>query len=289
MLGSRWNSQDLESWSKENAKGKIIELDTHRTHFIEAGQGPPLILLHGFFFDHHLWDPNIEALSRHFKVFGLDLWGFGASTREPLDPGYPLYARQLLLLLDHLGIEKAHLMGQSMGGGTIIQFAAQHPDRVQSMVLVDPAALPNPLPLFGKIANLPGLGEFLYNFPGNAMRKFSLHQYFVKQRKSIDYQAYRNFVSFHQVKGSTEFMLRVLRKKFFDTLSQEVRQLSQLDLPTLIIWGREEKGIPLKVGRQLEKLLPQSQFEVFDNAGHCPNLDRPETFNEMAIKFLKAH
>ncbi len=104
----------------------------------------------------------MAALAERFKVYAMDLWGFGYSTREPLDYGYPLYTRQLLKFMDALEIPKASLIGQSMGGGTIINFTVSNRDRVDKIVLVDAAGMPNRLPIMGRISNLPGLGELMY-------------------------------------------------------------------------------------------------------------------------------
>ena len=108
-----WNSQPLELWAEKYAEGKFTDLGGRRTHFIEAGSGEPVILVHGFFFDSFTWHNNIDALAANFRVLAPDLWGFGYSTREPLDYGYPLYAEQLLMFMDALDIVKASLVGHS--------------------------------------------------------------------------------------------------------------------------------------------------------------------------------
>ncbi|MEE8372329.1 MAG: alpha/beta fold hydrolase, partial [Dehalococcoidia bacterium] len=156
-----WNSQPLDEWSDKHATGKFIDLGGNSTHYVEKGEGEPVILVHGFFYDSYMWNKNIDALAKRFKVYALDLWGFGYSSRDPMDYSYPLYADQLLGFMDALNIQKASLVGQSMGGGTCILFAVRHRDRVNKMILVDPAGMPNPLPLLGKMANLPKVGEFL--------------------------------------------------------------------------------------------------------------------------------
>ncbi len=115
-----WNSQPLDKMADRHANGKFIELDGNTTHYIEKGEGDPVILIHGFFYDSYMWNNNIDVLAEKFKVYAIDLWGFGYSTREPMDYGYPLYARQLDLFMDALNLPHASLIGQSMGGGTII-------------------------------------------------------------------------------------------------------------------------------------------------------------------------
>ena len=113
-----WDSQPLEQWTAQYARGKLITLDGLQTHYLEQGEEvdgvAPVIFIHGFFYDSYLWNANLAA---HRKVYALDLWGFGFSTRQPLDYGYSLYAKQVLQFMDALKIPKATLVGQSMGGG----------------------------------------------------------------------------------------------------------------------------------------------------------------------------
>ncbi|GAH93034.1 unnamed protein product, partial [marine sediment metagenome] len=80
-----WNSQPVDKWRRKYAPGKFIDLGGHITHYIEKGDGHPVILLHGWFHDLQMWSRNIDALAKSFKVYAIDLWGFGYSTREILD------------------------------------------------------------------------------------------------------------------------------------------------------------------------------------------------------------
>jgi pimeloyl-ACP methyl ester carboxylesterase len=284
-----WNSQPLEVWASKYAPGKFIELNGLSTHYIEKGSGKPVILLHGFFFDSYMWDKSIDALTERYKVYAMDLWGFGYSTREPLDYGYPLYTQQLLKFMDALDIQSASLIGQSMGGGTIINFTISNRDRVDEIILVDAAGMPNKLPIMGRISNLPLLGEFMYGLNNNLVRKMTLGNTFLHNKEIITDEYFENAMRFNKIKGTSEVMLHVTRKQFFDTLIEEIKTLGSMDVPTLIVWGREEKAIPLAIGEQLHKLLKGSQFEILDQAGHCAQIDQPERFNQLALDFLEGY
>jgi pimeloyl-ACP methyl ester carboxylesterase len=250
------------------------------------GTGEPVVLIHGFFYDTFTWHNNMDALAKHFKLFAIDLWGFGYSTREPLDYGYPLYAKQLLMFMDALDIEKASLVGHSMGGGTAIYFAVHHPDRVNKLLLVDAAGMPNPMPLLGKLTNLPLVGELMYKMRGNFIRRMALKTNWFHDKSFITDSYFENATRFHKVKGSTEVMLTILRKQFFDTLLDEVQALGELNIPTLIVWGRHDTAIPLARGRDMHTLLKGSRLEVFDNVGHCPHDEMSARFNQLAVEFL---
>ena len=248
------------------------------------GNGEPVILLHGYFYDSLQWSKNLEALARDFKIYTLDLWGFGYSTRNPMDYSYQLYASQLLKFMDTLGIEKASLVGQSMGGGTAILFCTQHPERVNKLVLVASGGLPNPPSLVMRIACLPGIGEFLFNLKGS--RRGVLKANFIYDKNKLTDGYVEAVTRFHKVKGTTEVLLKVLRKQFWDTLSEEIHTLGKMGLPILIVWGRQDKSIPVKLAQEMHRFLKGSRLEIIDQAGHCPNDEQPEVFNRLAIQFL---
>jgi len=284
-----WNSQPLDDWASKYAPGKFIELDGLSTHYIEKGSGEPIILLHGFFFDTYMWNKNIDALAERFKVYAIDLWGFGFSTREPLDYGYPLYTQQLLKFMDALEIPKASLIGQSMGGGTIINFTASNRDRVNKIILVDAAGMPNRLPIMGRISNLPKLGEFMYGLNNNFIRRMTLGNTFLHNKQIITEEYFENATRFHKIKGTIEVMLYITRKQFFDTLIEEIDKLGLMNVPTLIVWGREEQSIPLPIGEEMHTILKSSRLEILDQAGHCAHDDQSVLFNQLALDFLESH
>ena len=283
-----WNSQPLDEWAKKYATGKFITLDGHSTHYIEKGAGEPVILIHGFFFNSYMWNKNIDALASKFKVYALDLWGFGYSSREPMDYGYPLYAYQVLKFMDALNIQKASLVGQSMGGGTSIFFSVNHRERVNKLILVDPAGMPNPLPIVGKITNLPKVGEFLLGIKSDFYRKMVMRTTFIYNKEIVTESYFENATRFHKIKGTTEILLKILRKQFFHTLPDEIHRLGEMDVPILIIFGRHDKAVPLERGEEMHNILKSSRLEIFENAGHCPHDEQSQKFNQLAVDFLSS-
>jgi len=283
-----WNSQPLDEWAKKYCTGKFIKLDGYLTHYIEKGEGEPVILIHGIFYDSYMWNKNMDALAERFKVYALDLWGCGYSTRESMDYGYPVYADQLLKFMDALNIQKASLVGQSMGGGTCILFALQHRDRVNKMILVNSTGMPNPLPLMGKIANLPKVGEFLMGLKGNFFRKMALDINFIYDKGFITDSYFKDVTRFHKIKDTTEVLLKISRKQFFGKLLDEIHRLGETDVPILIVWGRHDKSIPLERGQEMHRILMGSRLEILERAAHCPHDEQSQRFNQLAVDFLSS-
>jgi pimeloyl-ACP methyl ester carboxylesterase len=281
-----WNSQPLNEWARKHAPGHFVDLDGHSTHYIETGNGSPVILIHGFFYDTYMWHNNIDALAAAFKVYAFDLWGFGYSTRKPMDYGYPLYSRQLLAFMDALGIHRASLIGQSMGGGIIVKFAVSHRDRINKAILVDPAGMPNPSPLMARVANLPIAGELMYGLKTDFIRKLTLRRNFIHDPAHITQEYFDNVTRFHKIKGTSEAMLSILRKRFFDTLLNEIHAFSAIDVPTLIVWGRDDRSIPVERAEAMQRILIGSRLQMIDHAGHCPHDEQSGLFNQLALEFL---
>ncbi len=282
-----WDSQPLSEWAKQHARGKFIDLDGHRTHYIEKGEGEPVVLIHGFFFDTHMWDDNIDALAEHYKVYSLDLWGFGYSTREELDVGYSLYSRQLSLFLEAMNIQKANMIGQSMGGGTIIHYAANYGHlRINKVVLVDPSVLPNKLPLMGQITILPVVGELLFQLNTNAIRKMALGNTFLHNKEKITPEYVEKVTRYQKVTGTSRILLRIMRKQFFHTLEDEAYQFGDMGVPTMIVAGKQSAGEPVELTMELHQIIKGSELKIYDEAGHCPHDDQPEQFNRDVLAFL---
>jgi pimeloyl-ACP methyl ester carboxylesterase len=281
-----WDSQSLSEWSRRYAPGDFVELDGRSTHYLERGAGKPVILIHGFHMDGYTWIKNIDAIAEEHKVYALDLWGLGFSSREDIDPGYELYCQQLLSFMDEKGIAKATLVGHSMGGGTAIFFALKHPSRVEKLVLVDATGIPNKLPLRSKIFTLPSVGEYLMGINNNYLRRKNLGELWLYDKERLTEEVFDQFTRFHKIEGSTDILLEILRKEFFHTLGEEIEQLGQLDFEVLIIWGRSDQSVPLENGEKMHRILKGSQFEVIEKGGHMPNFDNPELFNRLVLKFL---
>jgi pimeloyl-ACP methyl ester carboxylesterase len=281
-----WNSQSMDEWRARYAQGDFIDLDGKSTHYVKKGAGEPVILVHGFFMDLHTWMHNIDALAEHYQVFAFDLWGLGYSSRSSLDYGYDLYVSQLLSFMDVLGIQKAALIGHSLGGGTIIKFSVDYPQRVSKLVLVDAAGIPNRLPLRAKLFNLPGVGEFLMGLNSNFFRRMNLQDLWFFDNSRLTETVFEELTRFQKIEGSTKALMGLLRPEFFHTLGSEIKQLGSMDLPVLVVWGRNETNIPLEVGMKLHQILKGSSMQIIDHAGHMPNFEQPEIFNEIVLNFL---
>jgi pimeloyl-ACP methyl ester carboxylesterase len=224
-----------------------------------AGTGHPLVLIHGLSGSSRWWSKNIDELARHFRLYVVDLVGFGASRN-----GHPFVledaAEYLARWMQLLGIERACVVGHSMGGFIAADLAADHPDLVDRLVLVDAAVLP-----FEQTYTQHTLGMF------REARQMRLD--FMPTLVGDMLRAGIGTIW----KAANELLVTDLRPK-----------LARIATPTLVIWGEKDAIIPLEAGRQLSRYLPYDELVIVKGAGHNPMWECPRAFNQVVLEFLSA-
>jgi pimeloyl-ACP methyl ester carboxylesterase len=222
-----------------------------------AGAGPPVVLVHGLSGSTRWWRRNIGALTPYRRVYMIDLIGFGASrARHPF--ALAEAAGYLIQWLDQLGLERVSLVGHSMGGLIVAELAADAPERVDRLVLVDPAALPLDTHLLTHAFSL--LRELRFISPS------FLPVLFADTLRAGPLTFWR---------AATALMLADLRPK-----------LALIRAPTLLIWGERDALVPLALAHQLAQYLRYEELVVIKGAGHVPMWDRPQEFNRALTAFL---
>lgn len=270
------------------AKGKFITIDGKKIHYIEKGNGRPIILIHGFFYHTVMWKKNLDELAKKFKVFAIDLWGWGYSERlEPIEYSFELYGKQVSGFMDAMNIKESALVGQSMGGGISVYVAAHHPERVDRLILIDPAVIPFPTSTIGKIYQLPFIGEFLNAIPGDALMESNIKSIWFYDKKKVTDEYVKEVLQPSCLKGSHAGAMYILRNVLKPPyVEAEANLLAKMNKPILIIHGREDKAVPLDRSQALNDLWKGSKLVVFEKAGHSPHEEYPGRFNKLAIDFL---
>lgn len=281
-----WDSQDIAKWTDLYAIGETISLEGRTTHYIKKGEGPALILIHGFFSASLGWRLNIDELSKHFTVYAPDLWGLGYSTREPLDYSWELYSKQIKLFMDAMGLKKSHIGGLSMGGGIAIQFTNDFPDMVDKIFFVGPAVFPQEKKIKDGVFSWPIVGPMLLNFKTDKIRKTVMVEKFYSDSKFLTDEGYEATTWHHKIKGTTNVLCSILRAGFIGNQVEGVNELSKKDKSILIIWGGKDNTCSVEGARTMGSILEGAQLEVFENSGHIPNFEEPEKFNAKVADFL---
>ena len=261
-------------------------VDGHRLRFVRAGAGPPVVLVHGFASSLYTWKDVLPALAAAHEVVALDLPGFGASDRPP-DLSFEDLSAAVLGLMDRLGIERAALVGNSMGGGVAAVVAAERPQRVSALVLIDAAGFalaPEDQPGMVRLMTSP-LGAVLGELPGRRVAvEMSLRQVFHDDSFVTD-ERLAEYMSGLTPPG-TFAAVRSLGLSLGSQTGVFEAALPRIEAPTLVVWGREDRWIPLADADRFVAAIPDARKVVFDACGHMPQEEKPEVLGELLRQFL---
>jgi pimeloyl-ACP methyl ester carboxylesterase len=270
-----------------------VRLHGHRVNFNIAGEGPPIVLIHGVAGRAAQWDETMLLLAERHTVIAPDLLGHGESAKPRGDYSLGAFASGIRDLLVGLDIERATVVGHSLGGGIAMQFAYQFPERCERLVLVSSGGLGQDVNLILRAATLPG-SELVLPLLAHArvLEAASLvPRAFAKLglRAGPDMtEIARGYQSLATAEARSAF-IHTLRA-VIDPTGQRVNASDRLYLaskmPTLIVWGERDRIITCDHARNAHEGMPGSRLEVFEHSGHFPQLDRPIEFARILGSFM---
>ena len=266
---------------------KDVTVYGFKLHYLEAGRGAPVILLHGLGGDGSRWGNNIKPLSADFRVIALDQIGFGLSDKPLANYHTGMLAEFLVGFMKAAGISKASLVGNSMGAGTALYTAVHYPNMVDRIVLADGGG-------YRAASTAPRAGNAA---PADLRRQ--------QLQNSVTLEETREFfqILFHDKSLVTDKMVEEqfgmrLKSAFAITKMQEsggkgLGSLSEEEVrgvktPTLIIWGKYDELANPSGADRLNAAISGSKKVIIDNSGHMPQVERPAEFNKIVRDFLKS-
>jgi len=270
-------------------------LHGHEIAYRTAGSGPVLLLVHGMAGSSATWQHVIPALAERYTVVAPDLLGHGESAKPRGDYSLGAHASLLRDLLNVLGHERATCIGQSLGGGIVLQFAYQFPERCERIVLVGSGGLGTEVNLILRALTAP-FAESLFSLVCSAplrdaaARFGSLLGHRGIRLSPAGQEMWRSYASLADEPGRRAFF-RTLRS-VVDLRGQAVHAGDRLYLaahmPTLIIWGDHDPFIPHHHGSTTHAAIPGSRLEIFPGAGHYPHCEDPARFVTVVRNFIES-
>jgi pimeloyl-ACP methyl ester carboxylesterase len=265
-LGIRLREPDTLDESTVRAPGSFITVDGHRVHLVERGGGPALLLVHGFGGSTFDWEQHaLEPLARRHRVVAVDLWGMGFSERRgDVTLDFPLFAAQLVGVLDALGIERASIAAHSMGGAVAAVLAATHPARVDRLILV--AGLvpmePSETPWMFRALRMPVIGEIGLALTPNLAPPFAPPDYLSRM------------ADVSRIRGSRDALLGYVRGQHgFDALRAAY---SAIVAPTLMLHGTADGSVPFVAAQRAASMIHDARLRALDSKGHWLLWESPE-------------
>jgi pimeloyl-ACP methyl ester carboxylesterase len=270
--------------STSEATGRTIDAGGITTHYQEMGSGHPVLLLHGSGPGVSAWANwrlTIPALAEHYRVIAPDIVGFGY-TERPRDVYYSLqtWIHHVWSFMDALGIQKTSLVGNSLGGRIGLGMAAQHPDRLDRMVLMGSPGV--------GMTPTEGLKALRAYQPSEENMRQLLLNCFAVDPAIITDDLVRTRYEASVAPGAFE----AYRDMFFSPehaggeLSITEEEVRAVPTRTLLVHGREDKVVPVEVAWNMVRLLPNADLAVFAQCGHWTQIERAEDFNDLVTSFL---
>ncbi len=268
--------------------------NAYRTRTIEAGGGDTLILIHGVGGHAEAYSRNLIRLGRNFRAVAIDLLWHGLSAKPPFTPEMvPSYAKQVIDLLDSMGVERAHVEGESLGGWVTMYLALHYPDRVNKIVLNTAAG----------IAWKPGTVDEHPETGVNLLRERSLAAIKDPNRDTVRKRLEWLMASpdrvtdelvdvryaLYNLPETNASLTKVFENSFGATVKDRIQEeeLARIKAPTLVMWTDKNPGAKPDAGERIAKHIPGAQFYVMKDAAHWPQWEHPEEHDEVVTAFLK--
>jgi pimeloyl-ACP methyl ester carboxylesterase len=274
-------------------KDQFIQVQGHRIRYWQQGDsGSTVLLLHGISCSVLEWEHNIAALAAQHRVIALDLLGCGLSDK-PLNASYNMesQARFVFDFMDAMGLSNVSLVGNSMGGRIAMECAVMHPERINAIALSAPAGVGVDTLFNFRLASIPVLGELLTKpsmFGLGMIWNLAFHD---KSFVTRDMVAEK--VMLAQQPNAQSVFLSTLRSLLgFGGFHEAPRQafharIAKIRCPSFVIWGQQDRFLPVSHVSVLKSLLPHARYELVDQCGHVPMTEITDRFNRMVLAFLQ--
>ena len=281
---------------------RTLAVDGVNIHYFCGGSGSPLVLVHGlgssaaveFYF-------NLEALAAHHHVLAIDLPGFGHSDKPILEYTIDLFAKAVRDLMACENIERSAVMGVSMGGRVALGLALDSPEMVERLVLVDALGVGRPRRVLAyRLLLTKGLGELTLSSTARALRRMKpatirrFWSWYLRRPGQVD-----TMLTDERIADQGAMLSRPeYRAAYLSALRsiagmRDLRdgivvgdRLADLQMPTLLIWGRHDHLFPAVHAESAVAKLPNGRVEIFEDSGHTPQMEEPERFNQLVLDFL---
>jgi pimeloyl-ACP methyl ester carboxylesterase len=272
---------------------QFLTIHGHRRAFVKVGEGPALLLLHGLGCDHTTWEPVLDALARRYTVIAPDLLGHGLSDKPRADYSVGGYANGMRDLLTVLGIDKVTVLGHSFGGGVAMQFAYQFPERTERLILVGSGGLGPEVSRGIRAVTTPGFHQAmgLLTLPGiRHLAKaglIALSRTHLKATRDLDevaeiYDSFRD----PAFRAAIQHVVSAVVDWKGQIVTMADRAYLTEAMPMAVIWGRDDRVIPVRHASNAAALAPNARVEVIPDAGHFPHKDHPQRFAKIVHEFI---
>lgn len=260
-----------------------LVIDGLRLHVAEAGSGPPLLLVHGLTASHAVWQPTIEAFADRWRVIAPDLPGHGESAKPDAPYTIDFFAGMLRSLARALEVREAVVCGSSLGGRVALELALYYPAFTRALVLAAPAV--------GYSIAMRPVGQALRALTGPRILRASLERFFQQNfhdRTRLGHVARSRILEERLAAPDFPEFTRAVARSLAGVLRSERQPIERVTQPVLVVWGRQDRLVPLRRSVEVLRRIPHARLQVLERCGHLPMLEQPGAFNTVVAEFLRA-
>jgi pimeloyl-ACP methyl ester carboxylesterase len=257
----------------------------------ELGEGPPLLLIHGFGASSFTWRRVAPALAENNRVIAVDLKGFGESDK-PFDERYSVFDQAELLaqLIEEKDLHDLTVVGHSFGGGVALVLALEAKERLKGriarLVLLDSIAYPQNIPVFFRMLDMPVVSQLgIRMVPPSVQTRLALQIAYLDDSK-IDPEEIETYAAPLKTAAGKHAIIHSARQIVPQGIEELSERYKTIDLPTLIAWCDHDRIVPLEVGIKLRRTLPKSSLRLIEECGHMPQEEQPESTLLLIQEFL---
>ncbi|MHB9072786.1 MAG: alpha/beta fold hydrolase [Desulfobaccales bacterium] len=271
---------------------KTFDYQGVKINYYEAGQGPPIILLHGFGGCSYSWRFLAPELAQDHRVFTVDLKGYGLSDK-PEDGNYAVsnQADMVAAFIRSQDLHDVVIMGHSMGGGvtlmTYLKVREDQPARVKSLVLIDSAGYPQKMPWFIWLAKAPGVGAVAGKLVSPRFASYMVLRKCYYYDDKITEDQIDTYAYYGSLPGAREAVVQTAKQIVPADIDALIAQYKTISVPVLVIWGEEDEVVPLTVGKNFKRDIPNSELVILPKCGHMPPEEEPGGTTRIIKTFLE--
>lgn len=266
------------SRSNSSMKENYVSVDGYNIRYLQDGHSENvIILLHGLGGMAERWNPVIPYLSKNYRIIIPDLIGHGLSDRPQIDYTPDIFKNVILGLLETLSLKNVYMVGTSLGGEIVADCASTQSPIINKVTMVSPAGIMK--------RSTPALDAYTMAalYPNHESVKIA-YQMMTGEKREVSEQSVENFItSMTRPNTKMAFLSTLLGMKNSPPISEK---LGKINIPSLLIWGSEDKIIPIEYSKDFVSAIPNCKFVIMNGCGHIPYEEKPEEFSKIVLNFL---
>ena len=272
------------TWNERVEKAPISDI---KLHVNTKGEGATLILMHGFGSSSYSFHYLVEPLSKKFRVYNLDLKGFGDSPK-PKDYRYSVYDQAILVskFIKDNSLKDVTLIGHSYGGGVALSLALMDQSNIKKMVLIDPAAYKQYIPSLIRRIKTPIVGPAVFYLLPSSYEVKESYRYAFYDKQKIEQSTIDIMANNLKKDNAKQVYIYAIDDLIPEDIDEVSKRYGQIKIPTLLIWGEKDVVIRKSKGYKLQNDLQNAQLKIIKNCGHIPHEERPKEVLKYLLEFL---